>query len=97
MARLSRALLLGLSLVCAPVALAATYDVTTDRAVDVLDRTVQQGSKTFEISAITRADPGEMASVAVTAPCGEDARLYIYKTARQSSRPARLPGPPVSR
>jgi hypothetical protein len=80
MARLSRALLLvlSLSLVCAPVALAATYDVTTDRAVDVPDRTIQQGGDTFEITAISRADPGETVSVTVTAPRGEDVRLYLY-------------------
>lgn len=80
MSRLSRALLiaLALSLVLSPVALAATYDITTDRAVDVPDRTIQQGGEAFEITAISRANPGETVSVTATAPRGEDVRLYLY-------------------
>ena len=78
--RLSRALLLALalSLLLSSVALAASYDVTTDRAVDVPDRSIQQGGETFEITAISRADPGETVSVATTAPRDEDVRLYLY-------------------
>jgi hypothetical protein len=98
MSRLPRVLLLALalSLVLSPVALAATYDVTTDRSVDVPDRTIEQGGQSFEVTAISRADPGETVSVTATAPQNESVRLYLYNdrqaivTAREGTGTSRF-------
>lgn len=60
------------------VVAADEYGVTSDQTIDVVDRTVQQGGSTFEITAVSQVDPSEQLEVSVDAPAETDFRMYLY-------------------
>lgn len=60
------------------VVAADEYRVTSDQTIDVVDRTVQQGGSTFEITAVSQVDPSDQVEVSVDAPAETDFRMYLY-------------------
>jgi len=60
------------------VVAAAEYEVTSDQTIDVVDRTVQQGGSTFEITTVSQVDPSDQLEVSVDAPADTDFRMYLY-------------------
>jgi MYXO-CTERM domain-containing protein len=75
--------LLCLAVASVPFAVAdSEYSVTTDRSIEVPDRTVEQGGDTFTITEISRADPSDSISVTADAPDDTDITLYLYNNDR---------------